>query len=336
MSDRISALRQERGWSQTELAKRAGVTRQLVSALESCRHVPNVTAALGLAKALSTTVEELFAAPANPPETILGAPLATGTPVTTARVGEQLVALPAVRRQVESWTSVDSVIEVGGVEQLPGRRPADLLIAGCDPLIGVLAELASSSQHQIATTHASTGQAIAALSAGRVHAVVVHARAGELPEPSVDVMRWRLANWQVGLAAAGSAPSVEHLVDQRAVVVQRDSGASSQQALDRALEAAGGTHLPGPVGSGHLDIAQQLSHGVGAAGVVMEPAALAFDLSFTALEEHSVELWLATEWLGLPAVNALLNTLQSQALLAQTRLLPGYDIEPLGKTITIN
>ncbi len=68
----------------------------------------------------------------------------------------------------------------------------------------------------------------------------------------------------------------------------------------------------------------------------MEPAALAFDLSFTALEEHSVELWLATEWLGLPAVNALLNTLQSQALLAQTRLLPGYDIEPLGKTITIN
>ena len=64
----------------------------------------------------------------------------------------------------------------------------------------------------------------------------------------------------------------------------------------------------------------------------MEPAALAFDLSFTALEEHSVELWLATEWLGLPAV----NTLQSQALLAQTRLLPGYDIEPLGKTITIN
>ncbi|MEI2671004.1 MAG: helix-turn-helix transcriptional regulator [Marmoricola sp.] len=149
MSDRISALRQERGWSQTELAKRAGVTRQLVSALESCRHVPNVTAALGLAKALSTTVEELFAAPANPPETILGAPLATGTPVTTARVGEQLVALPAVRRQVESWTSVDSVIEVGGVEQLPGRRPADLLIAGCDPLIGVLAELASSSQHSV-------------------------------------------------------------------------------------------------------------------------------------------------------------------------------------------
>ena len=51
MSDRISALRQERGWSQTELAKRAGVTRQLVGALESGRNVPNVTAAIGLAKA---------------------------------------------------------------------------------------------------------------------------------------------------------------------------------------------------------------------------------------------------------------------------------------------
>jgi len=169
-----------------------------------------------------------------------------------------------------------------------------------------------------------------------VHAIVVHARAGELPKPTVEVLRWRLANWQVGLAAAGSAPSVERLVDQQAVVVQRDSGASSQQAFDRALEAVGGTHLPGPVGSGHLDIAQQLSHGVGAAGVVMEPAALAFDLNFTALEEHRVELWLAAEWLGLPAVTALLNTLNSQALLAQTQLLPGYDIEPLGQTITTN
>ena len=336
MSDRISALRQERGWSQTELAKRAGVTRQLVGALESGRNVPNVTAAIGLAKALNTSVEELFDEPTANVEGFLDTPLTPGTPVSTARVGDRLVALPGRHHTIESWTSVDSVATVGGIAQLPGKRPADLLIAGCDPLIGVLAELASSSQHQIVTTHASTGHAIAALAAGRVHAIVVHARAGELPKPTVEVLRWRLANWQVGLAAAGSAPSVERLVDQQAVVVQRDSGASSQQAFDRALEAVGGTHLPGPVGSGHLDIAQQLSHGVGAAGVVMEPAALAFDLNFTALEEHRVELWLAAEWLGLPAVTALLNTLNSQALLAQTQLLPGYDIEPLGQTITTN
>ena len=49
-----------RGLTQAELAARAGVSRQLVVAVETGVNRPAVDAALGLARALGTTVEELF------------------------------------------------------------------------------------------------------------------------------------------------------------------------------------------------------------------------------------------------------------------------------------
>ncbi|MBV9534199.1 MAG: helix-turn-helix transcriptional regulator, partial [Solirubrobacterales bacterium] len=67
MMTRGAALRERRlqcGLSQTELAARAGVSRQLVAAVEAGRNTPAVDAALRLARALATTVEELFCAPA--------------------------------------------------------------------------------------------------------------------------------------------------------------------------------------------------------------------------------------------------------------------------------
>ena len=90
--------------------------------------------------------------------------------------------------------------------------------------------------------------------------------------------------------------------------------------------------LPGWVTS--LESAGPLSAlGIGAAGVVMEAAATAFELAFTPLEEHRVELWVAEEWMPLPAVTTLLNVLHGRALPAQLHLLPGYDQTNLGTQI---
>jgi DNA-binding transcriptional ArsR family regulator/DNA-binding XRE family transcriptional regulator len=49
------------GLTQAQLAELAGVSRQLVGAVEADRHLPRVDAAVRLAAALSTTVEELLA-----------------------------------------------------------------------------------------------------------------------------------------------------------------------------------------------------------------------------------------------------------------------------------
>lgn len=343
MGDRIPALRRQRGWSQSELAARAGVTRQLLGAVESGRHLPNVAAALRLAAALGTSVEELFAesAPSAHPtlDAFEGDRTDRDVPVAAARVGPRLVSVPVREggEHAESWAMADAVRTAGSLEWLPGGGAADLLIAGCDPLLGLLTALTSRTGRERAiAAHASTGRSIAALSEGRVHGVVVHARRGDLPSPPVPVRRWRVACWQVGLAAADATAAdserwVAELADRRPIVVQRDPGAGTQQALVRALHAAGATvELPGPVGSGHLDVARRLAHGVGEAGVVMEAAARAFGLGFAPLEEHAVELWLAREWAELPVAARLVDHLGGSDLRARSQLLAGYDLTDAG------
>src|ERR1700694_3676437 len=63
---RLEALRKERGLSQRELARAAGITRQGVGAIESARSQPSVAIALALARALETTAEERFGTGGEP------------------------------------------------------------------------------------------------------------------------------------------------------------------------------------------------------------------------------------------------------------------------------
>ncbi|RYJ01776.1 MAG: XRE family transcriptional regulator, partial [Actinomycetales bacterium] len=127
MSDRILSERQARDWSQTELARRAGVTRQLVSAVEAGRHVPGVTAALALAQALGTSVEQLFGRPGpDSAVDVLGAVQAVGTAVGVGRVGDRFVSAPRTfgADGPEGWGVADAVVTDTGFEWLPGPGPA--------------------------------------------------------------------------------------------------------------------------------------------------------------------------------------------------------------------
>src|SRR5262245_15696016 len=60
MKCKLKLRRLHRGWSQAELAGRAGISRTAVTAIEGERLVPSVAAALSLAAALDCSVEELF------------------------------------------------------------------------------------------------------------------------------------------------------------------------------------------------------------------------------------------------------------------------------------
>jgi DNA-binding XRE family transcriptional regulator len=336
---KIQARRQERGWSQQELAERAGVSRQLVGAVESGRHAPNVAAALAIARVLGLTVEELFGGPA--PAAIDGvwdAPPAAGAAATTARVGDRLVAVvPACAVDTERWFVADAVVGDDGIEWLPGGRSDGLVLAGCDPVMGLVSELVGrSSPHRLLVAHATTTRAVEALSRGTVHGVVVHAGAGELPSAPVGVRRWRLASWQVGLARAGDQqpPTVEDLVVAGLSVAQREPGASSQHALVRALRAAGCEQLPtGPIADGHLDAARRVEVGQAEVALTMEAAAVAHRLSFAAIEEHDVELWIDERWADLPGVTALLDTLTSAAFLRRVERIGGYELARCGTEV---
>lgn len=199
-----------RGLTQDELARRAGLSRQALGAIEAGSYQPGVGAALALARELGHSVEALFGRPAEPslveadwaeapgdaPEGASpgasasaarnappGAPaMPARRAVALGRVGGRLVALaqppPAIR-----------LAAAGGVlEHAAGRRArvaafrtqqeidATLLIAGCDPAVTILADW--MGRHRPATTltpvTSSSRAALAALLGGRVHAAGVH------------------------------------------------------------------------------------------------------------------------------------------------------------------
>lgn len=60
MENRIRVLRTEKGLSQEDLAKRCGVTRQTVNAIENNKYDPTLSLAFRLADELGTTVDALF------------------------------------------------------------------------------------------------------------------------------------------------------------------------------------------------------------------------------------------------------------------------------------
>lgn len=60
MRNDLPALRQARGWSQQELARRLAVSRQTVNAIETGRYDPSLPLAFRLAALLGRRIEEMF------------------------------------------------------------------------------------------------------------------------------------------------------------------------------------------------------------------------------------------------------------------------------------
>jgi DNA-binding XRE family transcriptional regulator/molybdate-binding protein len=336
-----SLLRQRRlecGLTQTELAARAGVSRQLVAAVEAGHNTPAVDAALGLARALATSVEELFVDTPSEAVAALGGRLRDGVPLRVGRVAGQLVAteLPDHGTAGASWAKPDGVFEAGRLRLFPGANPAGLVLAGCDPALGVAeAMLQGLGSSSLLAISAPTGTALRALRRGGVHAAVVHGLPGELPEPPVPVVRLHLARWQVGLAIASRlhGHSLEAVLRSDIRVAQRDPAAASQQAFERAVATVGiASPRSGPQATGHIDAAR-IAAILNGAAVTTEAAAQAFDLGFFALEDHTVEIWFAERWLDHPGVDALGNLFNSSAFTQRVALFGGYDLTSCGDRV---
>ena len=60
MKNRVRELRSERGWSQTELGERLGVSRQTVNAIENGRYDPSLPLAFTIARIFELTIEQVF------------------------------------------------------------------------------------------------------------------------------------------------------------------------------------------------------------------------------------------------------------------------------------
>jgi putative transcriptional regulator len=60
VENRLKIVREAKGWSQGELARRLGVSRQTINAVETDKYDPSLPLALRMAKLFRIAVPELF------------------------------------------------------------------------------------------------------------------------------------------------------------------------------------------------------------------------------------------------------------------------------------
>ena len=60
MKNKLKVLRAERDWSQEELGKRVGVSRQAINAIERGKFDPSLPLAFDLADLFNLKIEEIF------------------------------------------------------------------------------------------------------------------------------------------------------------------------------------------------------------------------------------------------------------------------------------
>ncbi len=60
IQNRIKELRSARGWTQEQLAKAVGVSRQSINSIERDRYVPSLVLALTFARVFGCTADQIF------------------------------------------------------------------------------------------------------------------------------------------------------------------------------------------------------------------------------------------------------------------------------------
>ncbi len=359
-SSLVTTIRRRRaaaGWTQAELARRVGVSRQALSAVEAGRQVPSTVLALQLGKVLRCAVEDLFRLPGGALREAVLAPGRTSPRVLLGRVDGRLVAhfLHDPRRAADGLVHGSGGEGRGSVELLSdeARVRGTVLVAGCAPLLGALAERASAAgRDRVVWVPADSGQALALLEQRLVHVAGVHLAAADAPDVHVALARGRaphgrallvhLARWRQGLVlAAGNPLGVTEVADlgrPELRLAWRRPGAGAHRVLAAMLEEAG-REVPAvssePVADDHDEVAWLVRRGLADVGVAIEASAVPQGLAFVPVAEERFDLIVPAAYLDRPPVARFLDRIDPTALSGEAAGAPGYDVSAAGSTIPV-
>jgi molybdate-binding protein/DNA-binding XRE family transcriptional regulator len=365
----LAELRRKRGLSAIRLAATAGVSRQTIYAMEAGTFVPNTAVALRLARALETSVEELFSlAESEPapelrrePATLLpgSGAVAAGQAVQLCRVDKRLMACPPSPVPWYLPTADAVMAEQAGrqgktkvqVFEAAGDFGNRLLVAGCDPGISVLARHVQPAGIELVLAHRNSSQALALLKQGAVHIAGTHLKdeaSGESNLPAIAktfaknaVAAIAFAVWEEGILTAAGNPKkilgIEDLGRPDVEIVNREPGAGSRALLDAGLRRLGieARQVRGydRLAAGHLPAAWQVQTGAADACLATRAAARVFGLHFIPLVSERYDLVIRRQHLDLPRVQNLLDTLARSGFRRELEGLGGYDTRVAGQRV---
>jgi molybdate-binding protein len=232
----------------------------------------------------------------------------------------------------------------------PARLNQNLLIAGCDPALGLLADRTERNEPGARNVwlEGTSGAALAALERSEVHVAGAHLFDDETGEYNVPFVRRAfsgrpmvvvtVAQIEEGIAVARGNPrriqKVGHFARKGVRFINRDASAGARRLLDRLLQKGGvrAAEIDGydRIAPGHLEAAGAVATGAADAAIVTCGAALAMGLDFIPLASERFDLVLPREFLGDHRVSRLLETLASGEFRRELESVGGYATQNSG------
>lgn len=358
----LKSVRRAKGFSQSELARLAGVKRQAIYDMESGRYVPNTAVALRLAKHLGCKVEDLFSVEEEDieqPITLIGGYPAGASRLSIVRVRGQLVGYPLGGGVMlsDGLQAADGLIlpDGGGIRLLQREEYLEktALLLGCDPAFTILSSHVAryAGDARVQCRFSSSIKALEAVASGAAHIAGTHLHNIGEDESNVSTaqrilshanpMVLAFSSFEEGLMVAPGNPhgirSVADLANEGVRFINREEGAALRVLLDEHLARAG---IPAEAVSGYHNLASSHVHGAQAVAFNLADAALglraiaaAYSLDFVPVESVRCDLVIPCDLLDHPAVRAILDVLQTRALRHELASLPGYETSCTGKTI---
>lgn len=335
--------RSARKWSQAELARRAGISRAAVSAIEGNRLSPSVTSALALAGVLECSVEELFGNPGK--GTSSQREWAWSPKIQPSRYWEVEVNQKRLLYPVESIslnpTPHDGRFQDGVYQDLGSAQPeATLVLACCDPAAGLLAaEYARSSGFRMLVFSRGGDTALSLLREGAIHVAGLHRSTKDHPESNAETIGQRLgsgyrmlrmAEWEEGVALApeDACRSLDSVARRKLHWAKREPGSAAQECLERLLD---GRPSPGRQVDSHSAVAEAVHAGWADAGVCVRLSAEEAGLRFLPVRTEALDLCFSEKAQHDPRIEALIRLTRSRDYRQLLSELPGYDSRSTGE-----
>lgn len=358
LDNHLKQQRKAAGLSQNALAKRVGVSRQAILAIEAGRNVPSTSLGLKLAHTLGCSVEDIFRLAPDPGLRARLAPAAAGREenarVALGKVGGRWVAhrLPA-----HGTTAADGIIESATDGEAVVRPLADsaslganVLVAGCAPLLGAVASRVNQRFGDARVTWLPAGNrsAMQLLAGGLVHVAGLHLSrqggaeaAARRALPGRQSLVVNLTRWRQGLVVLPGNPlglqKGADLLRPGLRLARREEGSGAHDLATRLLRDEGANTWPGggPLAAGHREVARLVRWRSVDAGIAIESAALAEGLDFIPLVEESFDLVVPADSAAESPVSRLIETLDDASFRAEVEHLPGYDSSLSGQVTTV-
>jgi molybdate-binding protein/DNA-binding XRE family transcriptional regulator len=325
------------GWSQADLAKRTGISRAAVSAIEGQRLSPSVATALALAKEFECSVEELFSvecARHAQRNQWAWAPRTEPSRYWETEVGRRRMLYPVEAHWLNPIPH-DGVWENGVCRERESVNPEKTLtVATCDPGAGLLAtEYASLTGFRLLIFPRPGLAALQLLRQGLIHVAALHRSTPKAQERNAETVRERLGNdyqllrvaeWEEGLAVPqGTAKrSVSSVAKHTTSWAAREPGSGARECLDELLA---GRSFVGREVTGHGSVAEAVRSGWAGAGVCVRFSAEEAGLSFLPIRKESLDFCFPNHLQHDPRVRALVRLLRTRGYRRLVSELPGYE-----------